>query len=230
MRNKKMDNQGMSLIELTVCFVILSALLVVATQIIHSTAEVYYYTKTNSFGVQASQIVATELRGDIEDSLPKYLIGSSTEYIRIDNSSHSIEFIDNKGSQVKYQFVPDPSDNDGDILKRVESAAYDSERFESISSIENGGSPQYDESNAKLFNSKYIGMGYVVKDISFTLVPKTDRTDPNGTYLLTSEYPVLKMTITVGNNQFGEYVCDEYVPLYNMYGIAGAWDRITVVP
>ena len=87
----------MTLIELTVCFVILSALLVVATQIIHSTTEIYYDTKTNSFGIQASQIIATEIRGEIEDALPKKLLGNSSYYINVVNGSNTtgsyIEFI-----------------------------------------------------------------------------------------------------------------------------------------
>ena len=219
MRKYKLNNKGMTLIEMTVCFVILGALLVVATQIIRYTSNVYYDTKTNSFGIQASQIVATELKVEIEDAIPKYLLGTSN-YIKIDNINKSIEFIGQNGSQVKYILEENFTDSDNNVLKKYESDAYTLERLEPVSDTVN--TPNYYSVSPKIFDSKYIGMGYVVKDISFKYPFEDGFVLPNQSgenALHISNYPILKMTITVGNNQYGNYECEEYIPLYNFYGI-----------
>ncbi len=223
----------MTLIELTVCFVILSALLVVATQIIHSTTEIYYDTKTNSFGTQASEIIATEIRGEIEDALPKKLLGNSSYYINIVNGSNTagsyIEFIDKKGNQVKYS-LEIATNTDDNKFKRFESSAYDSNRLKQISSTAD--LPSYNLS--KEFDSKYIGMNYVIKEIKFQPAfesgftsDKIESTE-DVNKLRISDYPILKMTVKVGNNLYGEYECVEYIPLYNFYGISNISSYICI--
>ena len=58
-------------------------------------------------------------------------------------------------------------------------------------------------------------MGYNVKGVTFKVfVPdKTGRISD----LPISNYPVLEVEVTVGNDLFGDYSCKEYVPLYNLY-------------
>ena len=44
MKKQKLNNKGFTLIETTVCFILLGILLVAAAQVIASSTEVYYYS------------------------------------------------------------------------------------------------------------------------------------------------------------------------------------------
>lgn len=227
-KSRKMNNKGMTLIETVVSFAILGILLVVAAEIIHSTTEVYYLTKTTSYGIQAAQIVATELRGDLEDALPLALNGTSgTADIRIDKSNktgdkslHGIEFIDMKGRTVKYSFETNAGVT---VLKKEVTPTYDENN---MSYLTTPGATVVD----RIYNSKYIGMGYEVIDISFSKLNKQYTRDGNALKttedLPISDCPVLVMEITVGNKQYDNYTCTEYIPLYNFYGISDTDSRI----
>ena len=73
MKKHNMDNNGFTLLEMVICFALLGILLVAAAQVISSTTQVYYYSKSVTYGIQASQVVATEVRGDLEDAIPLLL-------------------------------------------------------------------------------------------------------------------------------------------------------------
>ena len=59
MDSKKMNNKGFTLLEMMICFMLLGLILVAAAQVIASSTEIYYYSKGTSYGIQASQVVAT---------------------------------------------------------------------------------------------------------------------------------------------------------------------------
>ncbi len=231
---KKMNNNGFTLVETLLCFVILGIIMVVAAQIIHSSTEVYYYNRSMSYGMQASQIVSTEIRGELEDALPmllydtgkkRYGIDSSNIYININNDQKFIEFINSDGRQIKYQLVEDDSAGTW-ILKKYVLDAYDINSFnKKISDDSDDTECKYSEFSEGSYDSKHIGMGYEVHDISFEKFVKTPSPTTNwdknkGTQKLSiGDYPVLVMTIKVGNNQYDEYECKEYIALYNFYGL-----------
>lgn len=240
MSSKKMDNNGFTLLEMVVCFVLLGILLVAAAQIISSTSQVYYYTKSVSYGMQASQVVATEVRGDLEEALPLLLdstflnsdeksniassFGSSgnseNNYsIYIPDSGKGIAVINNKGEQIMYYLKDDGNAGSGSvnhkILIRSTVEVYDNVNFNKKTSFTRG--------QERSYTSQYVGMNYKIKDIFFSLLPQV--TDASGKTPLPgnnvqSRYPVIKMDITVSNEQYGEYSCTEYIPLYNFYGIS----------
>lgn len=228
---KHMNNRGFTLVETALCFVILSVILVIASQIIHSSTEIYYLNRSTSYGMQAAQIVSTELRGEIEDALPLVIYdvenknySSENLYMNIRNDDKSIEFISSDGNQIMYKLE---EDNGVFKLNRYSFNAYDSNNMNKTLSGKN----QTYGSAVKVFDSKYIGMGYEVHDISFQSFvvkaidrPINDSDKPKeleiGAYpAKPSGYPILVMKITVGNNQYDEYECEEYVALYNYYGI-----------
>ena len=217
-KTKGLNNKGMTLIEMVISFAILSILLVVATQIIHSSTEVYYYTKTTSHGVQAAQIVSTEIRGDIEDALPVNLNSSPSYYIVVGNAKNSIEFTGYDGKQIKYTFntVTVGAEVKLILVKQVYDNSYGGYR------------------DVQKFDSKYIGMGYEVKKIIFEkFVPEIPVGATASDKLPISDYPVIKMTITVCNNQFGEFDAVEYIPIYGFYGldkygITDIWSKISI--
>jgi len=216
----KEDNKGFTLLEMTVCFALLGILLVAVAQVIASSSEVYYYTKSVSYGVQASQVIATEIRGDLEeavimnlstssgmDSVPAEALGKC---VYIGSDGKSIYIINGNGEMVGYRLILDDSSSEGYILVRESSTVYD-EYFEPAVST---GVAQ------KKYTSQYVGMNYTVRDIKFT---RFTGTVPDSTKqpvkMPTGDYPVIILELTVYNPQYGEYVCTEFIPLYNFYGM-----------
>lgn len=213
MNKWKMNNKGMTLVELLLSFTILGILLVIAAQIIHSSTDVYYYTKTTSNGSQAAQIVATEIRGEIEDAIPLSLIGETTpgdkKYIKM--SEDSICFISSNGMQIKYSL-----DADNKMLTRQSFRAYEANSLSLDTSITEA---QYNTDENGSYRSTNIGMGYAVKNISFMKFPDYLQSKNESVSDEVINYPVIVMTIEVGNEKFGDYTCMEFIPLYNFYGI-----------
>ena len=225
-----MNNDGFTLLEMIISFALLGILLVAAAQIISSSTQVYYYTKSVTYGIQASQVVATEVRGDLEEALPLLLkhedndrnvsktgsfissANSSKNYsVYISDDGRGIAFINNDEKQVLYWMKTDSnvsSDSQNpDILVRRE--------------ISTNGSFEDKE-----FTTQYVGMDYKVKDIKFSLLQVSSTSSIPGTsasalpgYNSESNYPVIQLDITVSSEKYGVYDCIEYIPLYNFYGI-----------
>ena len=222
MKKKKIDNNGFTLIETTVCFILLGILLVAAAQVIASSSEVYYYSKSVNYGAQAAQAISTEIRGDIEnavimrcnfsmDSSIPYEADGKCVYISVDKKS--ISFINNMGKQISYSLKPDNVGGTGNLLVRSEIQIYD-DYFELLSYDKKG------KLDSKYYSPQYVGMNYSVKDIKFTVFDKTSHKPSNSSDMFqgAGDYPVIVMELTVSNPQYGDYICTEYIPLYNFYG------------
>ena len=227
----KMNNKGFTLLEMTVCFLLLGILLVAAAQVITSSTEAYYLSKGTSYGMQVSQVIATEIRGDIEDAVMMKLVKpNNTETLQykklieypnnIDNAisksvyigtdNHSIFFINGSGEQIGYFF--DKTSENG-ILNRSSIGVYD-EYFDL--KVDQGAEV------LKSYTSKYVGMNYSVKDISFKLFDK-ELNKPSADIikdtLPVGDFPVLEVEIIVNSPQYGDYTCNEYIALYSFYGL-----------
>ena len=225
MKNHKMDNNGFTLIETTVCFILLGILLVAAAQVIASSSEVYYYSKAVNNGAQAAQALATEIRGDIEDAVImklNYTADSNIPYeadgkcLYISADNKTICFINGNGEQVMYSIKQDMMTGTSDeMLTRISVKIYD-KYFTLLNSSDKG------KKDTKQYNPQYVGMNYSVKNISFTVFNKSSNIPSNttGEFKGAGDYPVIVMELTVSNTQYGDYTCTEYIPLYNFYGAA----------
>ncbi|MBQ5933608.1 MAG: type II secretion system protein [Lachnospiraceae bacterium] len=226
MKNLKMDNNGFTLIETTVCFILLGILLVAAAQVIASSSEVYYYSKSLGYGVQAAQAVATEIRGELEDAVVQKLNTTADSSIPSDANGRcvyispdkkTICFISSDGKQVCYTLKPDDlTGNSGYVLTRSAVKIYD-DYFELKT-----GSPE--PKDTKIFSPQYVGLNYKVKDIIFTVFDKNSNmpANPATQFQGAGDYPVIIMQLTVSHPQYGDYNCTEYIPLYNYYGSAAS--------
>lgn len=226
MKKHKMDNNGFTLIETTVCFILLGILLVAAAQVIASSSEVYYYSKSLGYGVQAAQAVATEIRGELEDAVIQRLDASSDSSIPFDANGRcvyispdkkTICFINGDGEQVCYTLKPDNLTGDsGYVLTRSAIKIYD-DYFELITD-------STELKDTKIFSPQYVGMNYKVKDISFTVFDKNANVPANlaSAFKGAGDYPVIIVQLTVSNSQYGDYKCTEYIPLFNYYGEAAS--------
>ena len=71
-RNLKVKNEnnfGFTLVELVVCFALLGILLVCMTQVISSTASIFYKAKSVSEGTKASDMVMVKITEEIEEAV-----------------------------------------------------------------------------------------------------------------------------------------------------------------
>ncbi len=214
---QKMNNKGFTLIETTVCFILLSILLVAASQVIASSSEVYFYTKSTGYGVQVAQAIATEIRGDLEDAviqkvditLDNNLPAEASTYCVYTGDNSYICFINGDGDQVKYALVTDAQGEY--VLTRTAMPTYD-DYFEKLSSTGHVDTITY--------TSQYVGMNYKVKSINFKLFDKIANmpASPGEPLPGAGNYPVIAMELIVSSPQYGDYVCTEYIALYNFYG------------
>ena len=226
MSRKKLNNQGFTLVEMLVCFMLLGILLIAAAQVITSSTEVYYNSKSTSYGVQASQIISTEIRGDLEEAVVKMLQTSDTVVpmeataycVYIPEDGNAVYFINNKGESVSYELVPDTTSGStpgNNVLQRRSVQVYD-KFFEPLVSIP--------DPTVKIYDSKYVGMNYRVKDIQFAVKYRYRYGSENPTaedILPTGDCPVIELNLTVYSPQYGDYSCTEYIALYNFYGLNG---------
>ena len=209
----KLNNKGFTLLETMICFVLLGIIVVAASQIIQSNTKVYYETKSLSYGLQISQTTLTELRGEIESAVTYALLtpndanGDSAyiekyggKYLALtdgDGSSYStIEFIGTDGKQRKLSL-----NTTNDVLIEDITPVYT--RLFSKQTTKQA-------TTQKKYDSAYIGMGYVIKDIKFSIVEKK-----TGEALPVSNCPVVKIELTIYSEKWGEYSSTDYAPLYN---------------
>lgn len=220
-----MDNKGVTLLETIVCFILLSILLVAAAQVITSSSSIYYFTKATSYGIQASQIISTEIRGELEKAVAKNLsqaVSDNTEsglpsglqnycLYFAENGSY-ITFINNAGEQIIYKVIEDETTGEYKLVRETYSVYLDDLTVLSSSAGE--------LKEKKEYNEQYVGMGYRVKNIKFC---KFQKSVPAGSTdsdkLPVGDFPVIVMEVTVNSPQYGDYVCTEYIALYNFYGM-----------
>ena len=225
----KLNNSGFTLLETMIGFVLLGIIIVAASQVIASNTEVYYDAKSVSYGIQISQAITTEIRGDIEnaqaypllqydnsdnvkDFVEKYPdVNIKGKYVALtDNDSNgsceTIEFINTDGKQITFSLFNGDTSN---ILfnKKTELAYTDKFSKDTYKTS---------SSTTKEFDSKYIGMGYTIKDISFSLLNKINTSGTN--YLCNC--PVIKIEVTVSSDKWGDYTSTDYAALYSMYDMS----------
>lgn len=211
----KLNNSGFTLLETMIGFVLLGIILVAASQVIASSTEVYYQTKSVSYGLQASQAILTEIRGEIEDaqsfSLLKYNNSESKfekkysdkdVYVELSDRSEdyykTIEFIAPNGDQIKFSF----SESNGNLdFKKIINSAYTTRFLYGL----------FRQPTEKKYTSLEIGMGYTIKDIRFSLINKS------ADNLNICNCPVIKIELTIENEKWGEYSAVDYASLYNLY-------------
>lgn len=209
MESMKMDNKGMTLLETTLCFVLLGMLLIAASQVIATCTNVFYDTKSTSDGVQAAQAVATEIKGELADAMQLTLVGKNSTYC-IYSDGKSIQFIGRDGKQKEYDF----SDEKGEklLVEKTLEDAYDPYYVKSGTYGETIGNDSYTK---KWFTREYIGMEYTVTELKFRKFNKGGIPANYIEPLPVENCPVVIMEVTVKNPKLSEFTCTEYIPLYN---------------
>ena len=88
-------NQGLTLVEMIVTFMLIGLFMIAASKVIANTVSVYYTAKGTANGMQVSSIIASKIRGEIEGARDATISGQNET-----TGYNKIEFTDAQGSHV----------------------------------------------------------------------------------------------------------------------------------
>lgn len=190
---KKLNNKGMTLIELIVTFALLGLFMVAAGKVIANTVSIYYQAKSIQTGMQVSTIINSKIAGEIESALTDGMIVISEDGGKID-------LVDNAGSHIYITNNKAPESENGYMLIYY------------YPIVEEGENPAEAVGSNWTFDKKAY-MGYMIKELKFTkLADITDTSDKDY-----DKYPgnIIRMTLTITSEKYGDYTTTTYIECYN---------------
>lgn len=190
----KVNNYGVTLVELVVTFALMGLFMVAATNVMMSAINIYYEVKGSSYGLEISSILEKKIVREISlaDNGNLSVYGEnqpcSNSSIVIYNEGHCIDYLDKSGDRTRisvddkgyinyhYYAVEDENASEATVL----SGAYDW---------------KYD---------KKMYMGYKIKDLTFS---KAD----------SSVYKsnIIVMNLVLFSDKYGEYKTTKYIECFN---------------
>lgn len=194
-KGKKQNNRGFTMVELVVTFAILGIFMVAATRIISYTVTIYYAARGSSYGLEVSNMISEKIVGQLEGACNKNTI-SENSAPPISEAEPSANPIITKGTgfdRIKF------CDSTGSIVTiGVDAEGYVVIHYDEVTS----GPIKYDAVDWKFDQNAY--MGYVVSGLNFEQAG--------------SDYPenVVKMTIMLKSDRYGEYTSYYYLKCTNV--------------
>ena len=199
-------NQGLTLVEMIVTFMLIGLFMIAASKVIANTVSVYYEAKGTANGMQVSAIIASKIRGEIEGArnatittevknedgttsevTQPYVMRLSTDTTlggQNETSGYNkIEFIDAQGSHV-YIGV----NENGYLVVHYYPVV-----------VANG---EVKRTNWVFDQKAY--MGYSIKELKFT--------QPGGNYADN----IIYMSLTLHSSRYGDFTYTEYIQCYNL--------------
>lgn len=199
-------NQGLTLVEMIVTFMLIGLFMIAASKVIANTVSVYYEAKGTANGMQVSAIIASKIRSEIEGArdatittevknadgttsevtMPYVMRLSTDATLGGQNESegyNKIEFTDAQGSHI-YIGV----NADGYLMVHYYPVLVASGEIKSTDWV---------------FDKKTY-MGYVIKELKFTQ-PKGDYADN-----------IIYMSLTLHSSRYGDFTYTEYIQCYNL--------------
>lgn len=93
---KKLNNSGMTLVEMIVTFALMGLFMVAATRLISYTASIYYNIRGVTYGMEVSNVISSKVVGQLEGAKAIYNPSVSATNPSFD----SVYFVDATGSKV----------------------------------------------------------------------------------------------------------------------------------
>lgn len=199
-------NQGLTLVEMVVTFMLIGLFMIAASKVIANTVSVYYEAKGTANGMQVSSIIASKIRGEIEGAR------NATITTEVKNE-------DGTTSEVTLPYVMQLS-TDATLGGQNETAGYNKIEFTDAQ-----GSHVYIGVNKEgylvvhyypvviasgevketdwVFDKKAY-MGYSIKELKFT--------QPKGDYAAN----IIYMSLTLHSSRYGDFTYTEYIQCYNL--------------
>lgn len=199
-------NQGLTLVEMIVTFMLIGLFMIAASKVIANTVSVYYEAKGTANGMQVSSIIASKIRGEIEGArnatittevknedgttsevtLPYVMQLSMDAALGGQNETtgyNKIEFTDAQGSHV-YIGV----NKEGYLVVHYYPVVIASGEVKETDWV---------------FDKKAY-MGYSIKELKFT--------QPKGDYAAN----IIYMSLTLHSSRYGDFTYTEYIQCYNL--------------
>lgn len=187
-KGRKQNNAGLTLTEMIVTFALLALFMVAATRVISYIIGIYYAASGNSYGLQVSNMISNKIVGQIEGAER-----SMNPRITSDGSGiDSISLIDASGSNITITASPQPDETG------APQGMYINFHYAQVTE----GSVKYDAVDWRFDAKTY--MGYVVRQLKFE--------DPGPAY----PDNVLKMTLVLGSDRYGDYTTVYYIKSVNV--------------
>ncbi len=199
-------NQGLTLVEMIVTFMLIGLFMIAASKVIANTVSVYYEAKGTANGMQVSSIIASKIRGEIEGAR------NATITTEVKNE-------DGTTSEVTLPYVMQLS-TDATLGGQKETTGYNKIEFTDAQ-----GSHVYIGVNKEgylvvhyypvviasgevketdwVFDKKAY-MGYSIKELKFT--------QPKGDYAAN----IIYMSLTLHSSRYGDFTYTEYIQCYNL--------------
>lgn len=199
-------NQGLTLVEMIVTFMLIGLFMIAASKVIANTVSVYYEAKGTANGMQVSAIIASKIRGEIE--------GARNETITTEVKNE-----DGTTSEVTQPYVMRLS-TDTTLGGQNETSGYNKIEFTDaqgshvyIGVNENGylvmhyypvvvASGEVKSTNWVFDQKAY--MGYSIKELKFT--------QPGENYADN----IIYMSLTLHSSRYGDFTYTEYIQCYNL--------------
>ncbi|MBQ9608259.1 MAG: prepilin-type N-terminal cleavage/methylation domain-containing protein [Lachnospiraceae bacterium] len=212
MNKRKLNNKGMTLVELIVTFALLGLFMVAAGKVIADTVNLYYKAKSIQTGMQVSSILSTKISGEIEGALTDGTLDSSSDaVIIISEDGNKIELIDNAANHIYITNNVESGDDAGYLLIYY---------FPIVDDEDNPSTA----SDSKWTFDKKAYMGYKIKELKFKKLENlTDTSDEDyGKYAGN----IIRMTLTLTSERYGDYTTTTYIECYNFVDLS---DTIRII-
>lgn len=214
MNKRKINNAGMTLVELIVTFALLGLFMVAATKVISDTVSVYYSAKSIQTGMQVSSIINTKITGEIEGALVEGSVNDDSNVsIFISEDGHKIELNDNAGSHIYITNEKPDGQDEGYMLIYYFPIA---EQDEETGTVTLGTGSKW------TFDSKTY-MGYKIKELKFEKL--SELSDASDSDFENYNGNIIRMTLTINSERYGDYTTVTYIECYN-FRDASDWARI----
>lgn len=185
-RYGKLNNKGMTLVEMITTFALIGIFMVAATRMISYVIGIYYAASGNSYGLQVSGIISGKVIGQIEGAC-----NAQTPVVSIsENGISQIHFADATGSYVTITAQPLKDGN--------EEQNYLTIHYDPVTE----GSIKYEAVDWRFDPGVY--MGYYVKNLEFE--------NPGPDY----PENVMRMILTLHHERYGDYISTYYIKCANV--------------
>ena len=194
------DDRGFTLVELLTTFVLLSIFMVAATQVISSTINVYFRTKSEAYGRQVSQIISEKVTSQIAGC--EYAAEATpTIYdpTAAPGTSNSIDLYDRTGTKVN-----------------ISRNGYNKLNIKYYAVTTGEEDNKFNETNWTFGDNAY--MGFDITELRFSWANgATTETPPKDADAPSSSYGpnVIRIDMTIHSERYGDYSTVQYVEMYN---------------
>lgn len=199
-------NQGLTLVEMIVTFMLIGLFMIAASKVIANTVSVYYEAKGTANGMQVSSIIASKIRGEIEGARNATI---TTEVKNEDGTTSEVTLpyvmqlstdaaLGGQNETTGYNKIEFTDAQGGHVYIGVNKEGYLVVHYYPVV-IASGEVKETDW----VFDKKAY-MGYSIKELKFT--------QPKGDYAAN----IIYMSLTLHSSRYGDFTYTEYIQCYNL--------------